>query len=164
MDVRNEVWVKSLADGSEVPVISDDYSRWFGRWSPDGRQLAYQRRNRRTNERQIMLWSSQSHEEKPLGSSRAVWDWSPDGKWLLTSHDGIWLVPISAAPHAETAARMITSDRGYVLYQPYFSPDGRWIVFEAVADSLNLESGIYVVPTSGGVWTRYPARRAETIR
>ena len=27
-DVRNEVWVKSLVDGSEVPVISDDYSRW----------------------------------------------------------------------------------------------------------------------------------------
>jgi Tol biopolymer transport system component/DNA-binding winged helix-turn-helix (wHTH) protein len=27
-DVRNEVWVKSLVDGSEVPIISDDYSRW----------------------------------------------------------------------------------------------------------------------------------------
>ena len=68
-DVRNEVWVKSLVDGSEVPVISDDYSRWFPRWSPDGKQLAYERRNRRTNERQLMLWSSQSHEEKPLGSN-----------------------------------------------------------------------------------------------
>ena len=83
LDVRNEVWVKSLVDGSEVPVISDDYSRWFPRWSPDGKQLAYERRNRRTNERQLMLWSSQSHEEKPLGSTLGVWDWSPDGKWLL---------------------------------------------------------------------------------
>jgi len=155
MDVRNEVWVKSLVDGSEVPLISDDYSRWFGRWSPDGTQLAYQRRNRRTNERQLMLWSSQSHEEKPLGSSRGVWDWSPDGKWLLTSSsEGIWLVPVAAAPHAETAAQKITSDPAYQLYQPYFSPNGRWIVFEAVVDSPNLESTIYVVPTSGGPWTR----------
>ena len=155
LDVRNEVWVKSLVDGSEVPVISDDYSRWFPRWSPDGKQLAYERRNRRTNERQLMLWSSQSHEEKPLGSNLGVWDWSPDGKWLLSdTGKGIWLVPVAAAPHAETAAQKIASDPAYVLYQAYFSPDGRWIVFEAVADSPNLESALYVVPTSGGPWTR----------
>jgi len=157
LDVRNEVWVKSLVDGSEVPVISDDYSRWFGRWSPDGMQLAYQRRNRKTNERQLMLWSSQNHDERPLGSSHIVWDWSPDGKWLLTSSSSseeIWLLPVGAAPHAETAAKKVTSDPAYVLYQPCFSPDGRWIVFEAVADSPNLESGIYVVRTSGGAWTR----------
>jgi Tol biopolymer transport system component/DNA-binding winged helix-turn-helix (wHTH) protein len=158
MDVRNEVWVKSLAEGTEVPVMSDRYSRWLGRWSPDGMQLAYQRRNRKTNERQLMLWSSQSHEEAPvttLGSNLAVWDWSPDGKWLLTtSSEGIWLVPVAAAPHAETAAQKVTSDPAYAIYQPYFSPDGRWIVFEAVADSPNLESGIYVVSASGSAWTR----------
>jgi Tol biopolymer transport system component len=156
LDVRNEVWVKSLVDGSEVPVISDDYSRWFPRWSPDGKQLAYGRRNRKTNERQLMLWSSQSHEEKPLGSNLGVWDWSPDGKWLLAgTREGIWLVPVAAAPHAETAAQKITSpDPGHELYQPQFSPDGRWIVFEAVADSPNLEPTLYVVPTSGGPWTR----------
>ncbi len=161
VDVRNEVWVKSLVDGSEVPVISDDYSRWFPRWSPDGKQLAYQRRNRRTNDRQLMLWSSQSHEEKPLGSTRGVWDWSPDGKWLLDSgQDGISVVPVAAAPHAEAAAqKVISPDPAYQLYQPYFSPDGRWIVFEAVADSPNLESTLYVVPTSGGPWTRITDRK-----
>jgi hypothetical protein len=26
-DVRNELWLKSLVDGHEAPVISDDYSR-----------------------------------------------------------------------------------------------------------------------------------------
>jgi hypothetical protein len=89
-----------------------------------------------------------------LGSTLGVWDWSPDGKWLLTSHEGIWLVPVAAAPHAEAAAQRIAYDPAYSLYQPYFSPNGRWIVFEAVADSPNLESTIYVVPTSGGPWTR----------
>src|SRR4029434_4607573 len=107
---------------------------------------------------QLMLWSSQSHEEAPvttLGSNLEVWDWSPDGKWLLTtSSGGIWLVPVSAAPHAETAAQKVTSDPAYAIYQPYFSPDGRWIAFEAVADSPNLESGIYVVSASGSAWTR----------
>ena len=29
LDVRNEVWVKSLVDGREAPVIADDYLRWL---------------------------------------------------------------------------------------------------------------------------------------
>jgi Tol biopolymer transport system component/DNA-binding winged helix-turn-helix (wHTH) protein len=155
MDVRNEVWVKSLVDGSEVPVLSDEYSRWFPLWSSNGSQLVYERRNRRTNERQLMLWSSQSHEEKILGSSILASDWSPDGKWLVDSNKGLWLVPVAAAPHAEAAKQKITSDQTYTaLYQAHFSPDSRWIVFEAVADYPNLESGIFVVPTSGGSWIR----------
>jgi len=157
-DVRNEVWVKSLVDGREVPVIADDFSRWGQVWSPDGMQLAYQRRNRSTNEKQLMVWSSQSHEEEPLGSTPVwPWDWSPDGKWLLSAYEGIWLVPVAAAPHAEIAAKKIISpDPAYQIYQPHFSPNGRWIVFEAVANSPSPkpESTLYVVPTSGGPWTR----------
>jgi len=161
-DVRNEVWVKSLVDGRETPVIADDYSRWFPQWSPDGMQLAYERRNRRTNEKQLMVWSSHSHEEEPLttlGSTLGVWDWSPDGKWLLAAGpqaEAIWLVPVASAPHAETAAQKVTSSDGaYMLYQLHFSPNGRWIVFEAVASSPDPpESTLYVVPASGGRWTR----------
>jgi len=156
-DVRNEVWVKSLVDGREAPVSADDFSRWSPRWSPDGMRLAYERRNRRTNERQLMAWSSQSHEEEPLGSTLAPWDWSPDGKWLLSASEGIWLVPVAAAPHAEAAAQKIISpDPAYQIYQPHFSPNGRWIVFEAVANSpsFNPESTLYVIPASGGPWTR----------
>src|SRR5215469_1992485 len=160
-DVRNEVWVKSLVDGREAPVIADEYSRWLQHWSPDGMRLAYQRRNRRTNEKQLVVWSSQSHEEEPLttlGSTLTPWDWSPDGRWLLSdAEEGIWLVPVAAAPHAETTAQKIISpDSAHQIYQPHFSPNGRWIVFEAVANSPspNPESTLYVVPSSGGPWTR----------
>ena len=159
-DVRNEVWVKSLVDGSEVPVISDGYSRWAQRWSPDSMRLAYERRQLGTTEKQLMVWSSQSHEEEPLttpGSSLRITDWSPDGKWLLAGTDegGIWLVPFAAAPHAETAAQKITSDPAYELYQARFSPDSRWIVFEVVANSPTMaESALFVVPATGGAWRR----------
>jgi len=158
------VWVKSLLDGHESPLVADDYSRWLARWSPNGTQLAYERRNRRTNERQVMLWSSQSHEEEPLTtlSSNRLWapyDWSADGKWLLTGQaEEIWLVPVAGAPHAETASQKIISDPAYQLYQPHSSPNGRWIVFEAVANSPNPESTLYVVPASGGRWTRITER------
>ncbi len=159
-DVRNEVWLKSLVDGSEAPVIADDYSRWAAQWSPDGMQLVYERRKLKTLERQLMAWSGESHDEEPLTTLSNtpigfVFDWSRDGKWLLTANEGgIWMVPVGSAPHAETAAQKIISDSAYQLYQPHFSPDGRWIVFEAVANLPNPESTLYVVSASGGPWTR----------
>ena len=159
-DVRNELWVKSLVDGSEAPVIADGkYSRWFGRWSPDGTQLAYGRRDPRTNERQLMVWSSQTHDEQPLAAPNTFTiplDWSSDGKWLLTAkRNEIWLTAVASAPHVETALRKIIFDRPeYLLFQTSLSPDGRWIVCETVANSPKLESTIYVVPVSGGPWTR----------
>ena len=79
--------MKSLVDGSEAPVIADqEYSRWFPQWSPDGTRLAYERRNLKTNERQLMVWSSQTHDEEPMAAPNTLfnaYDWSPDGKWLL---------------------------------------------------------------------------------
>ena len=47
--------------------------------------------------------------------------------------------------HAETAAKKITSNPAYQLYQPHISPDDRWIVFGADANSPNPESALYVV-------------------
>ena len=40
-DVRNEVWVKSLEDGRDAPVIADGFSRWSHLWSPDGMRIAF---------------------------------------------------------------------------------------------------------------------------
>ena len=159
LDIRNELWLKSLVDGSDAPVISDSYSRWFPHWSPDGMQLIYQRRKPGTNEAQLMLWSIQSHEEEPLtGLSNfggVIYDWSPDGEWLL-GHEphGILLLPAPSAPNEDAAARKIVSNPAYQLYQQHMSPDGRWIVFNAVASSLNPESALYVISSSGGPWTR----------
>jgi Tol biopolymer transport system component/DNA-binding winged helix-turn-helix (wHTH) protein len=159
IDIRNELWLKSLVDGSDTPVISDSYSRWFPHWSPDGMHLVYQRRKPGTSEAQLMLWSSQSREEKPLkGLSNylgVVYDWSPDGKWLLGAEPhGILLLSAPSASHAETAARNVVSNPAYQIYQQHMSSDGRWIVFNAVAGSPSPESALYAVPSAGGPWTR----------
>src|SRR5262249_23173948 len=120
-----------------------------------------------TKQQQIMVWSSQSHDEEPIttvsNTRRTVWDWSPDGKWLLVSqgeqHQEVWLVSVASMPPAETAAQKIIFDPAYQVYQPHFSPNGRWIAFEAVANSPNPESTLYVVPASGGPWTRVTESR-----
>jgi Tol biopolymer transport system component len=153
-------------DGREAPIIADGHSRAAGSWSPDGRQLVYiHDPSNATTPQQLMIWSSETHNEEPFttlsDTERVVYDWSTDGAWLLVSQVAtdtraeVWLLPVAAAPHAETAARKIISDPKYDLWQPHFSPNRRWIVFEAVTNSPTIaESALYMVPAAGGAWTR----------
>jgi len=156
------LWVKSLVDGSEVPIRDDNYVRQVPQWSPDGTRLAFSRTEfGKENVTDVVVWSSQSHDEQPitaLDRGKAVYDWSPDGKALLVSQENsgthreeVWLLTVADAPHAEVSARKILSDTGYDLWQAHFSPDGRWIVFLAMKPSL-LEARLFVTLASGGPW------------
>ena len=159
-----ELWEKSLLDGREAPIIADEYSRVGPQWSPDGMQLVYSRqKSSEATPTQMMIWSSQTHSEQPLTTLSGAFahDWSLDGASLLvcqaptSTNVEIWLLPVAAAPHAETAAKQIISDPKYDLYQSRFSPNSRWIVFEATGNSpTHAESALYVVPAAGGAWTR----------
>jgi len=151
-------------DGRETPIAADDYDRLGPRWSPDGTRLAFSRGT--AAGRQVMVWSSQSRNEEPLTTMsqkfRGVWDWSPDGKWILVSQSDsdasraeIWSFPVAARPAAESASRRIASNSTSALWQAHFSPDGRWIAFEAATSSPTAaESTLWVVSASGGPWTR----------
>ncbi len=156
-----DLWEKSLVDGREAPIIADEHSRFVMQWSPDGTQLAYARqKSSEATPYQMMVWSSQTRSEEPFTTlseiQRFPSDWSPDGvSLLMLEGTDVWLVPVAAAPHAETTARKIISDPKYDLYQPHFSPNGRWIVFGAAANSATImETTLYVVPAAGGAWTR----------
>jgi len=163
---RWDLWEKSLVDGHETPILMDEYRRHYPQWSPDGTQLAYVRQGPTSQDMQLMVWSSQNHTEEALTASLSddvlVYDWSPDGKQLLLSRSNadthrheVWALPLAAAPHAEAVAHRITSDPTYDLYQPHFSPDGHWILFEAVTDTpTGGESALYVIPATGGSWIR----------
>jgi Tol biopolymer transport system component len=131
---------KSLVDGREAPLLVDDYQRWYQQWSPDGARLAYARiESGKEHQSRYVIWSSQSREEAPLTAlsmaPKGVDDWPPDGKSILVAQNlqrnDIWLLTVADAPHAEISARKIVSDPAYDLFQSRFSPDGRWIVFEA---------------------------------
>jgi Tol biopolymer transport system component len=159
---RWELWVKSLVDGRASPVAADDYQRYTPTWSPDGTRLAYGRvKTIGTRERGLLIWSAESRQEEPLTAPSNqevyVFDWSRDGKRLLVAQEEgqtheVWLR--SAAPTQNPdLARKLVSSPAYDLYQPHFSPDGRWIAFEAIRSQPTLiESTIFVTPAAGGPW------------
>jgi len=102
--------------------------------------------------------------EKSLGG---IWDYSPDGTLLLTHgkakrsspRNNYEEVPervtIDMADRSTLRRTAFLSDPNSDLFQAHFSPDGRWVAFNANQDS---NSRIYIVP-----FTTYPVPRENWI-
>ena len=172
---KDEVWEKSLGDGRETLLVGgDNFGRYGPTFSPDGTYLTY-RRYRSSNpdvantepgaEASIVLLAAARGDEQLLTSpttlSDVPSDWSADGQWVLASSDrqtpgrtAICLFPISAAPHAETQMRVLTSHPEYNLWAAHYSSDGRWIVFLAIQPTESGVTTLYVMPATGGDWSR----------
>jgi Tol biopolymer transport system component/DNA-binding winged helix-turn-helix (wHTH) protein len=170
---KEELWAKSLSDGLETPLTgADDFRRVNPILSNDGSRVIYIRSNPsnrgqaeidpRTS-RQLMLRSLSGSDEQivtsPMQGRISLTDWTPDGKGVLLSSDlqtpgrvALCLFSLDAAPKAETQMRVIASNPEYNLWQGRFSPDGRWISFNAFNATDPAASTIYVVSASGGEW------------
>jgi Tol biopolymer transport system component/DNA-binding winged helix-turn-helix (wHTH) protein len=172
---KEELWVKSLENGSETLLVAaDDFRRVNPIWSHDGSRLLYIRspigRPGQAEidpqiDRSLTLLPVNGTDEQvmttPLQGRQSLTDWTPDGKWILASSDlrtpgqvALCLFPVDGAPHAETQVRVIASLPEYHLWQGRFSPDGKWISFNAFNSQDATASTIYVVPPSGGEWIR----------
>src|SRR5262245_6084530 len=166
---KNELWEKSLDDGNDESLLaSDKYTRFAPRWSRDWSRLAYRRMlyvGGNTVEYALIARDAGGKEERlittPGKSNVLAFDWSADGNWIFGGTDSrsprrmeIVAFPVSAAPHAETQMRFITSSAEHNLAQARLSPDERWISFNASKVSEPGTSTIYVIPATGGEWTR----------
>jgi Tol biopolymer transport system component len=140
-----ELWEKLLPAGQETPILADDYKRNGPRWSPDGTRLTYMRYDKSTlgqGERHPMIWYSQTRTEASLTGldtvNPFVFDWSTDGKWLLTELENsdthrheIWVMPaVPVASREKLQMRKIIFDPTYDLFEAHFSPNGEWIIFK----------------------------------
>jgi Tol biopolymer transport system component len=171
---REEFWTTDLATGESRRLARDEQSRSEPHWSPDGSRLAYQWTRASgvaTHEQALTVRSMSTGDEQLIMTPRPLegrplvipYDWSPDGQWILASsllitppNRSLGLWPLAAAPHAETAVKVLPWDKDYLLYQAKFSPDGRWICFQAVSLSQPGVSTLFVMPSAGGdrsAWT-----------
>ncbi|HEX8891588.1 MAG TPA: protein kinase [Pyrinomonadaceae bacterium] len=172
---RQELRVKFLKDNQEKVLLDDNTFNYYPRWSPDSMRIAFSR-FRPLNQQ------SSSEDFAPQGTAKAgpiamldtrtggvqfittqgpwldyVYDWSPDGQWLLASSNRqmperwqICLFPLAEAPHAETGMRVVASDPDNCLWTPRFSPDGRWIAYVLQKPVGATDSVLCVVPATGG--------------
>jgi serine/threonine protein kinase len=163
---KSELWEKSLKDGRETLLVADEAGRSSPRWSHDGARLAYYRWDPTTQQGSLVVLPSGGGAEEVLTSpTPSRWspepsDWSPDGQSILTecfrgtpARCTPCLMPLSAAPHAETQARVLAYDPEHNLYMANYSPDGRWIAINAEDGTGVGISTIGVLPASGGPWT-----------
>jgi hypothetical protein len=128
---------------------ADDFRRVNPILSHDGSQLIYIRSNasnpgqaeidpqiNRALTLRTLSGSDQQIVTSALQGRLSLTDWTTDGKWILISSDlqtpgRVALCLLHAAPHAETRMRVIASNPIITLWQGRFSPDGRWISFNA---------------------------------
>jgi dipeptidyl aminopeptidase/acylaminoacyl peptidase len=157
------LWLQSLKDNSSKLLAMDDFTRFRPRWSPDGKYLAYTRYRATGPEADrayvIVILPLTGGEERLVSSEGVfrdyVYDWSPDGQWIVGStnrnHKERWELasfPVSAAPHAETGFRVLATDPQVDLWAPQFSPDGRWVAY--LKNSTEGVSILNVISSSGG--------------
>jgi Tol biopolymer transport system component len=112
------------------------------------------------------VWSAESRDEEPLTEpsdlGMSVSDWSSNGSQLLVTQETsgthqTQISQLSAVPvhNSEPATGKIASISGSYLFQAHFSPDERWIVFNAMKDqSTRAESALYVTRATGGPLVR----------
>jgi Tol biopolymer transport system component/DNA-binding winged helix-turn-helix (wHTH) protein len=171
---EHELWQTSLPDGPTTLLMRAGHEPTCGIWSPDSRRLGFSQDVGGTAPT-IVILPQGGGSANPVTSPSFegdLADWSSDGQWIVArqaihNQPGqtelrILLLPLSAAPKAETKARLVTSSqsgRSYEgMYEIRLSPNGRWIVFEAVKGGIApggaTNATLCVVPVSGGPWIR----------
>jgi len=167
---KQEIRERTMVSGEERTLASsDELVPAYPRWSPDAKMIMFRRVHRNQDksieERINVIKPVDGGDELPLTSPsttwEAMWEWSADGEWILAGtqrvikgRSVICLLPLAAAPRAETSLRVIASSPDHNLYQGRFSPDQRWVSFIA-ANALNAGiSVVNIVPAGGGDWIR----------
>jgi Tol biopolymer transport system component len=171
--VKQELWLKSL-DGTNDEKLTEVVggSPFCPRWSPDSKSIAFSRLVPASPEgtkktASIVLFDIDGRAERPLTSQPErgmepwrdyVYDWSPDGQWLIGSTDRQtpqrWLIarfPVADAPRAERGMQVLVKDPEADLWAPRVSPDGRWVCYlrQTVVEGTT-SSVIHVARVSGG--------------
>jgi Tol biopolymer transport system component len=162
-DGVSRIWLKQLAEGSEVPLTSG--SDFSPRFSPDGSEILF---TREEEDGTVSLYRVPvlGGEPRKIVHDALSGDWSPDGKEIAFARFGtegrITVSQIGLASVDGGSERVIHTQDDLNLTYPRFSPDGRWI--GCAARPLNTLEGtggyrIVLVRTDGS-----EERRLSTLR
>ena len=139
------------ADGSGLVRFGRPAKEDHGKWSPDGRRIAYQHEFQENTDVYVMNANGSGKLRLTDGAARDGWpDWSPDGARIVfaSERDGHREIYVMKADGTEQT-RLTSSDRDNL--DPTSSPDGSRIAFNSERDG---NSEIYVMQADGLRQTR----------
>ena len=155
---NTELWVRSFEKGTET-LLGEAPDYVFPRLSRDGSLVAYRLRRQLNPGVPTLSWMARTGGEEhtlPSGIFNP-WDWSADGARILHNcAPAVNVATLCSSPRDATTTadtRTIVADKEYYFWDGRFSPDGRWVVFNAQPNVAGV-SVLGVVPSSGGKWTR----------
>ena len=152
-----ELWSRSFETGTDA-MLSEGLHYFAPRLSRDGSLVAYRTILQTAPERRLAWMKRSGGPEATLPTGFVnPWDWSADGARILhscASPTKTATICVSSRDiSSKTDTRMVVVDPDHLFYQGRFSPDGRWIVFNAQSLKTVGTSVLGVVPASGGKWT-----------
>jgi eukaryotic-like serine/threonine-protein kinase len=152
----DDIHLFDLAGGAGTPFTFDPSHDEFPIWSPDGRRIVWVSWREGTANMFQKAASGAGQEELLLRTAyrKRVFDWSADGRFILyhelnpqTSFD-LWVLPMEGErtpwPWLNTPAAEGTAT---------FSPDGKWIAYQADESGRNeiyLQAFVPGAPAAGG--------------
>jgi Tol biopolymer transport system component len=135
-DDTEDIWLHDVQRTIKTRLSWDVIRTWRPTWSPDGRRLAFQSRDRRDLGRSD-LYVQEAHGRNPPQKLIATEldeygpNWSPDGRtivYTVTKEDNdrdIWMLDVESG---ETRPFLETRFRESM---PYLSPDGSHVVYNS---------------------------------
>jgi serine/threonine protein kinase/Tol biopolymer transport system component len=152
-----ELWSSAFEIGP--PVLLGEALGFFGpRVSRDGTRVAYRlQRDAPRSERRLAWQAVDRGQEHTMAQGLVTaMDWSPGGERILHNcpppEQVATLCHSPATATSAADARLIVADPEYSIWQGRYSPDGRWVLFNAQGRKEAGISILGVVPAAGGKW------------
>jgi Tol biopolymer transport system component len=152
-----ELWSKPIALGDPL-MITEAFVLFGPRLSRDGRHVGYRVRETQAVRRRVK-WRplAGGAEQALMEGTSTIWDWSPDGTQMIIycppTHASGSLCTARPTDTTDDAARPLVVDAEYNIWQGRYSPDGKWVLFNAQSRKEPGVSILGVVPAGGGRWT-----------
>jgi Tol biopolymer transport system component/DNA-binding winged helix-turn-helix (wHTH) protein len=148
---QEDIWIKDLQTGKETPIANTASAERFPMISRDGSMIAYTVGY--PGEHSIYIVPSTGGRPTLVGAVLArIWDWTPGNQQLLIHPKG----PDPAVKKLDVRSRAMSDfvvREGAGLFQAKFSPDGKWLVFEAVftsSDNSLGDSRVFIAKIDNG--------------
>lgn len=134
------IWIKDLVNGKETAIANTPWPEFYPAFSPDASRLAY-----RSNEKQAhsiyVVSVAGGAPERVCKDCAALGGWSSDGRRLLYFEEAPRRLSVLDLASGRRAALL---DHGtYKLDEASFSPDDRWVCFNATTPG---RSRIFIAP------------------